>query len=113
MGRGPAGIAISPSRQIWTLNRGAVPVQVYTAEGALVNGLWGQGQFREPHQVRIDRKGFGSLFLVDSGLHRRETVHARGKGPPDAGNARPARCRLDPPEPTHRRGRHKPRAMFS
>ena len=29
-----AGIAISPSQQIWTFNRGAVPVQVYTAEGA-------------------------------------------------------------------------------
>ena len=61
-----AGMAISPSRQIWTFNRGAVPVQVYTAEGALVRS-WGQGLFREPHQVRIDRNGF--VWLVDSGLH--------------------------------------------
>ena len=61
-----AGIAISPSDQIWTFNRGAVPVQVYTAEGELVRS-WGQGQFREPHQVRIDRQG--NVWLVDSGLH--------------------------------------------
>ena len=51
-----AGIAIGPSDQIWTFNRGAVPVQVYTASGELVRS-WGQGQFREPHQVRIDRRG--------------------------------------------------------
>ena len=61
-----AGIAISPSDQIWTFNRGPVPVQVYTADGELVRS-WGQGQFREPHQVRIDRKG--CVWLVDSGLH--------------------------------------------
>jgi NHL repeat len=61
-----AGIAIGPMEQIWTFNRGAVPVQVYTAEGALVRS-WGQGHFREPHQVRIDRKGL--VWLVDSGSH--------------------------------------------
>ncbi len=37
-----AGIAIDPSEQIWTFNRGAVPVQVYTAAGELVRS-WGQG----------------------------------------------------------------------
>jgi len=61
-----AGIAIGPSDQVWTFNRGAVPVQVYTANGALVRS-WGQGQFGEPHQVRIDQKG--NVWLVDSGLH--------------------------------------------
>jgi DNA-binding beta-propeller fold protein YncE len=61
-----AGIAISPSGQIWTFNRGPVPVQVYTADGELVSA-WGQGRFREPHQVRIDRDGF--VWLVDSGMH--------------------------------------------
>jgi len=61
-----AGIAIGPSDQIWTFNRGAVPIQVYTSGGELVRS-WGQGQFREPHQVRIDQKG--NVWLVDSGLH--------------------------------------------
>ena len=61
-----AGIAIGPDGQIWTFNRGPVPVQVYTAKGELVRS-WGEGQFREPHQVRIDRQG--DVWLVDSGLH--------------------------------------------
>jgi len=61
-----AGIAISPSGQVWTFNRGRIPVQVYTANGKLVR-TWGEGQFQEPHQIRIDRKG--NVWLVDSGLH--------------------------------------------
>jgi DNA-binding beta-propeller fold protein YncE len=61
-----AGIAIGPSDHVWTFNRGTVPVQVYTVGGELVRA-WGQGQFREPHQVRIDREG--RVWLVDSGLH--------------------------------------------
>jgi sugar lactone lactonase YvrE len=61
-----AGIAIGPSDQVWTFNRGAVPVQVYTSHGELVRS-WGQGQFREPHQVRIDQAG--NIWLADSGLH--------------------------------------------
>jgi NHL repeat len=71
-----AGIAISPSDQIWTFNRGAVPVQVYTAEGALVRS-WGEGQFREPHQVRFDREGF--VWLVDSGQHVVKKFTPEGK----------------------------------
>jgi NHL repeat len=71
-----AGIAISPSDQIWTFNRGAVPVQVYTAEGVLVRS-WGEGQFREPHQVRFDREGF--VWLVDSGQHVVKKFTPEGK----------------------------------
>ncbi len=71
-----AGIALSPSDQIWTFNRGAVPVQVYTAAGELVRS-WGQGQFREPHQVRIDRNG--GVWLVDSGLHVVKKFTSEGK----------------------------------
>jgi hypothetical protein len=71
-----AGIAISPSQQIWTFNRGPVPVQVYTAAGELVSA-WGQGQFREPHQVRIDRSG--CVWLVDSGLHVVKKFTPEGK----------------------------------
>ncbi len=51
---------------MWTFNRGDVPVQVYSPDGKLIRA-WGKGQFREPHQVRIDRKG--NVWLVDSGLH--------------------------------------------
>jgi hypothetical protein len=61
-----AGIAIGPSEQVWTFNRGTIPVQVYTANGKLVR-TWGEGQFQEPHQVRIDHEG--NVWLVDSRLH--------------------------------------------
>ncbi len=61
-----AGIALDAAGQIWLFNRGDVPVQVYTAAGKLV-GSWGRGQFREPHQVRVD--GEGNVWLIDSGLH--------------------------------------------
>jgi DNA-binding beta-propeller fold protein YncE len=60
-----AGIAIGPSDEVWTFNRGAVPVQVYTTAGAIVRS-WGKGAFREPHQVRIDHEG--NVWVVDSGL---------------------------------------------
>ena len=71
-----AGIAISPSDQIWTFNRGPVPVQVYTADGELVRS-WGQGQFREPHQVRIDRKGV-RLAGRQRAARREESSRRRG-----------------------------------
>jgi NHL repeat len=61
-----AGIAIGPDEQIWTFNRGPVPVQVFSPNGELLRS-WGEGQFREPHQVRINREG--DVWLVDSGLH--------------------------------------------
>jgi len=61
-----AGIALDAAGQIWLFNRGEVPVQVYTATGKVVRS-WGRGQFREPHQVRVDVEG--NAWLVDSGLH--------------------------------------------
>ncbi len=71
-----AGIAISPSQEVWTFNRGTAPVQVYTTDGTFVRS-WGQDQFREPHQVRIDREGF--VWLVDSGLHVVRKYTTEGK----------------------------------
>jgi sugar lactone lactonase YvrE len=71
-----AGIALGPSDEVWTFNRGPVPVQVYTTRGELVRS-WGQGQFREPHQVRIDAQGF--VWLADSGLHVVQKYTQEGK----------------------------------
>jgi len=71
-----AGIALDASEHIWLFNRGDVPVQVYTAAGKLVRS-WGRGQFREPHQVRID--GEGNAWLVDSGLHVARRYNPDGK----------------------------------
>jgi hypothetical protein len=70
-----AGIAIGPSQEVWTFNRGTVPVQVYSATGEPLR-TWGQGEFQEPHQVRIDGKG--NIWLVDSGLHMVRKYTAEG-----------------------------------
>jgi sugar lactone lactonase YvrE len=61
-----AGIALDADGHVWLFNRGEVPVQIFSTAGKLVRS-WGRGQFREPHQARID--GEGNVWLVDSGLH--------------------------------------------
>jgi hypothetical protein len=71
-----AGIAIGPSEHVWTFSRGTVPVQVFDSNGKLVR-TWGQGQFQEPHQVRIDARG--NIWLVDSGLHVVRKFTTEGK----------------------------------
>jgi DNA-binding beta-propeller fold protein YncE len=60
-----SSVAIGPDRNIWTLNRGKIPVQVFTPEGALVK-YWGQdGLFSNPHTIRFDKAG--NLWIVDTG----------------------------------------------
>jgi streptogramin lyase len=71
-----AGIAVDLSGEVWTFNRGTVPVQVYTSDGKLVRS-WGEGQFGEPHQVRIDPNG--NVWLADSGLHVVRKYTPQGK----------------------------------
>jgi sugar lactone lactonase YvrE len=61
-----AGIALDATGHIWLFNRGEMPVQVFSSAGKRVRA-WARGQFREPHQVRID--GEGNIWLADSGLH--------------------------------------------
>ena len=61
-----AGIAIGRDGEIWTFHRGEEPVRVFSTSGQLLRS-WGRGEFREPHQLRID--GGGNVWLVDSGLH--------------------------------------------
>src|SRR5512136_2957408 len=50
------GIAVDREDRIWCLERGRVPVQVYTIEGELVKS-WGQGQFKGPHSLRFAAQG--------------------------------------------------------
>lgn len=59
-----SSVAIGPDGNVWTFNRGKIPVQVYTQDGRLVTA-WGQdGLFRNPHTVRFDQAG--NLWLVDT-----------------------------------------------
>jgi streptogramin lyase len=60
-----SSVAIGPDGNIWTFNRGKIPVQVFSPEGKLVK-FWGQdgGLFKNPHTVRFDSAG--GLWLVDT-----------------------------------------------
>jgi DNA-binding beta-propeller fold protein YncE len=60
------GIAIDEEGLIWTVNRGEMPVQVYTADGKLVK-QWGRGYFVSPHQIRFGREGH--VWIADSHAH--------------------------------------------
>jgi len=69
-----SSVAIGPDGNVWTLNRGKMPVQVYSPDGRLVKA-WGHtapagtdndpAVFRNPHTVRFDAAG--NLWLVDTG----------------------------------------------
>jgi streptogramin lyase len=59
-----SSVALGPDGNVWTFNRGKIPVQVYTQDGRLVK-YWGQdGLFKNPHTVRFDAAG--NLWLVDT-----------------------------------------------
>jgi DNA-binding beta-propeller fold protein YncE len=60
-----SSVAIGPDGNIWTFNRGKIPVQVYTPDGRFVKA-WGDapGLFRNPHTVRFDAAG--NLWVVDT-----------------------------------------------
>jgi hypothetical protein len=61
---GMSSVALGPDGNVWTFNRGKIPVQVYTQGGRLVK-YWGQdGLFRNPHTIRFD--AFGNLWIVDT-----------------------------------------------
>jgi len=62
-----SSVAVAPDGNIWTFNRGKIPVQVYTPEGKLVKS-WGEGGlFKNPHTVRFDNAG--NLWFVDTGTN--------------------------------------------
>ena len=60
-----SSVAIGPDGNIWTFNRGKIPVQVFSPDGKLVTS-WGQdGLFKNPHTIRFDSAG--GLWIVDTG----------------------------------------------
>jgi streptogramin lyase len=72
-----SGIAVDSSNNIWTLNRGNIPIQVYRPDGSLVR-MWGQGGvFGNPHQVRFDKDG--NVWTADNGFHTVSKFTPEGK----------------------------------
>jgi len=70
------GIAVDREDRIWCLERGRVPVQVYTTEGELVKS-WGQGQFKGPHSLRFDAQG--NVWITDFVAHVVQKFTPEGK----------------------------------
>src|SRR5262245_30864294 len=58
-----SSVAVGPDGNVWTFNRGKIPVQVYTPEGKLVKS-WGEGIFKNPHTIRFDKSG--DLWVTDT-----------------------------------------------
>ena len=58
-----SSVALAPDGNIWSLNRGAIPIQVYSPDGKLIKA-WGQGMFKNPHTIRIDPQG--GLWVIDT-----------------------------------------------
>src|SRR5438876_4711366 len=58
-----SSVAVGPDGNVWTFNRGKIPVQVFTPEGKLVNS-WGEGFFKNPHNIRPD--GAGNVWIIDT-----------------------------------------------
>lgn len=70
------GIAVDREDRVWCVERGKVPVQVYSVQGELVRS-WGQGQFRSPHSVRID--GQGNVWITDFAAHVVKKLSPEGR----------------------------------
>jgi hypothetical protein len=72
-----SSVAIGPDGNVWTFNRGKIPVQVFTPGGKLVTS-WGQdGLFKNPHTVRFDNAG--NLWMVDTGTQTVRKFSLDGK----------------------------------
>ncbi|MDA0833431.1 MAG: peptidyl-alpha-hydroxyglycine alpha-amidating lyase family protein [Planctomycetota bacterium] len=63
---GVAGIAVDADDNIWVLQRGDDPIQIYRPDGTFVR-TWGKGMFIGPHQLRIDREG--NVWVADFRAH--------------------------------------------
>ena len=60
-----SSVAVGPDGNIWTFNRGKIPVQVFSPDGKLVK-FWKpeDGLFKNPHTIRFDSAG--GLWIVDT-----------------------------------------------
>ena len=71
-----SGMAVAPDGNVWTFNRGKIPVQIFTPQGKLVKA-WGEGMFKNPHTIRFD--GTGNPWIIDTLSHTVRTFTIDGK----------------------------------
>lgn len=61
---------------IYVLHRGGIPLLRFDAKGNYLGG-WGQGLFKVPHGLRLDRDG--NVWITDNGLHTIQKFSPEGK----------------------------------
>ncbi|MGH9675340.1 MAG: hypothetical protein ACRD44_19385, partial [Bryobacteraceae bacterium] len=61
-----SAVAIGPQDQIYVLHRGPKPLMAFDAHGRFRKS-WGQGLFRVPHGLRVDRGG--GIWATDNALN--------------------------------------------
>jgi DNA-binding beta-propeller fold protein YncE len=70
------GVTVDAKDRVWVLNANDPPVQVYSADGKLVNS-WGQGLFKAPHHITIDRDG--NVWITDYRVHTVRKFSPKGE----------------------------------
>jgi peroxiredoxin/DNA-binding beta-propeller fold protein YncE len=61
-----SSVAIGKDDEIYILQRGEVPLLAFDKDGKYLRG-WGQGLFKVPHGLRVDREG--NIWTTDNGNH--------------------------------------------
>ena len=69
-------VAVDSKDRVWVFSRGKHPVSAWTAGGDFV-GSWGEGEYKDPHGIYIDRQD--NIWLTDSQWHVVEKRSADGK----------------------------------
>src|ERR1700689_2160406 len=46
-----SSVAFGPDGNVWTFNRGKLPVQVFSPDGKFVKAWGGDGTFKNPHSI--------------------------------------------------------------
>jgi DNA-binding beta-propeller fold protein YncE len=86
-----SSVAVDADDRIYVLHRGAPPLVAFDKDGKYVSS-WGQGLFKVPHGLRVDREG--NIWTTDNGNHVLRKFSREGRllvtlgveGKPGAGN---------------------------
>jgi len=71
-----SAVAIGKEDRIYVLHRGEPSLVEFSADGKYVRG-WGQGMFKVPHGLRVDREG--NIWTTDNGNHVLRKFSPEGK----------------------------------
>ena len=70
-----SAVTIDAEDNVWSFNRGRMPVQVFTPDGRLIRA-WGADRFKAPHYIRIDSEG--NVWTSDAHHHVVEKFTPKG-----------------------------------